>query len=285
VHFLGTCEKRTTAQCQIPIFPAVETHFFSEVAKSIDEIAPPPPHAKIAPPLPRAFATTTDKIALYDDIVNHYDLANGPAFLCHSVKFVLPPHYRPDAIGEMCIIGVDTKKLTKIKAILIVKFLTPQSLEDITMHMHCTSLEPKRGLDQSADLNILTAMKYTLPQAKPLYDIGFRVMSAADITRAILADFILFDATQVDSLDNETSQRNPFKGTIFDQCVTQLVIPKPLPILNTMAKPCVATCAQNGSKVKVLRCKDFGVEESFRKFYGHLSLPKIEFSALVSTTR
>jgi len=32
VHFLGTCEKRTAAQCQIPIFSAGETRFFSEVA-------------------------------------------------------------------------------------------------------------------------------------------------------------------------------------------------------------------------------------------------------------
>ena len=75
------------------------------------------------------------------------------------------------------------------------------------------------------------------------------------------------------------------KGTIFEWYVTQLVIPEPLPILNTMAKPCVAPCAQNGSNVKVLRCKDFGVETTFRKSYGYLSLPKIEFSALASTTR
>ena len=51
------------------------------------------------------------------------------------------------------------------------------------------------------------------------------------------------------------------KGTIFDRCVTQEVIPEPLPILSTMAKP----CAQNGSKAKVLRWKDFGVEMSFKE--------------------
>ena len=75
------------------------------------------------------------------------------------------------------------------------------------------------------------------------------------------------------------------KGTIFDRYVTRLVIPEPLPILNTMTKPCVAPCAQNGSKVKVLRCKDFGVKASFKKSSGHLSLPKTEFSALASATR
>jgi len=57
------------------------------------------------------------------------------------------------------------------------------------MQMYCTSLEPKRGLGQGADLSILTAIKCTLPQAKSLNDIGVCVMSAADITRAIMADF------------------------------------------------------------------------------------------------
>jgi len=51
------------------------------------------------------------------------------------LNFVLLPHYRPDVMGEMRVIGVDTKKLTKTKTVLIVKFLTPQSLKDSTMPM------------------------------------------------------------------------------------------------------------------------------------------------------
>ena len=84
------------------------------------------------------------------------------------------------------------------------------------MQMYCTSLEPKHGLGPGADLSILTAIKYTPPKAKSPYDIGVRVLSDADITRAMLADFNsmkggnVFDATQVDSLDNETSERNSF---------------------------------------------------------------------------
>ena len=111
------------------------------------------------------------------------------------------------------------------------------------------NLESRRGLDQGADLSIRTAKECTLLQAKSLYAIGVRVMSASDITRAMLDDFnsrkggSVFVATQVDSLDNETSERNPFRGTIFDRCVTQAVIPEPLSILNTMIKPCVAPCA------------------------------------------
>jgi len=118
---------------------------------------------------------------------------------------------------------VDAKKLTKTKAVLIVKFLTPQSLNDSTMQMYCTDLEPKRGLGQGADLIIRTAIRYALPQAKSLYDIGVRVMSAAYITRAMV-DFdsikgeSIFDATQVDFLHIETLEQN-HKGTIFDRCV------------------------------------------------------------------
>jgi len=53
------------------------------------------------------------------------------------------------------------------------------------MQICCTSLEPKRGLGPGYDLSILTAIKHTLSQAKSLYDIGVRVKSAADITRAM----------------------------------------------------------------------------------------------------
>ena len=109
---------------------------------SIDEIAPPLPRANIAPPPPRAFATTTDEITLYGDLAIPKELAIARSFLRHSVEFVLPPHYRPDVMGEMRVIGVDTMKLTKTKAVLIVIFLTPQSLKDSTMQMYCTSLEP-----------------------------------------------------------------------------------------------------------------------------------------------
>jgi len=116
----------------------------------------------------------------------------------------------------MRVIGVNTKRLTKAKAVLIVKNLTPQSLKDSTMQMY-TSIEPRHGLGQGADLSILSAIKYTLTHAKSLHDVGLRVMSAADITRAMLSDFNsmkgggpVCDATQVDSRYNDTPEQNPF---------------------------------------------------------------------------
>ena len=93
-----------------------------QTEKSIDEIAPPLPRAKIAPLPPHAFATTTDEIALSDDLAHHNEPAIARTCIRHSVEFVLPSYYRPDVRGEMRVIGVDTKKLTKTKAVLIVIF-------------------------------------------------------------------------------------------------------------------------------------------------------------------
>ena len=89
----------------------------------------------------------------------------------------------------MRVVGVNAKKLTKSKAVLIVEFLSPQSLKDTTMQMDCTNLEPKRGLGQGADLSVLTAIKHTLLHAASLHDIGVRLLSASDVTRAMIANF------------------------------------------------------------------------------------------------
>jgi len=109
-----------------------------------------------------------------DNLHDFSELAIARALLKHSVEFILPAHYKPDFTGEMRVVGVDALKLAKSKAVLIVRFLSQQSLRDTTMQMYCTSLEPKHGLGQEADLSVLTAIKYTLPHAKSLQDIGVR---------------------------------------------------------------------------------------------------------------
>ena len=38
MHILGTCEKRTTAQCQILIVSAGKTRFFPEVAIALTQV-------------------------------------------------------------------------------------------------------------------------------------------------------------------------------------------------------------------------------------------------------
>jgi len=70
--------------------------------------------------------------------------------------------------------------------VLIVKYLSPQSLRDTTLQMYCTSLEPKRGLGHGVDLSVLTAFKHTLPHAKSLHDIGVRQLSASGVCHSLL---------------------------------------------------------------------------------------------------
>ena len=117
-------------------------------------------------------------------------------------------------------------------------------------------------------------------------------MSDADITRAMLADLdsmkggTVFDATQVDSFDNETSERNPFgKGhnlqSVRDPIGYTRATPDPKHHGQAMCSP----MRTEWIKSQGLEMQGLGVEASFRKSYGHLSLPKIEFSALASTTR
>jgi len=150
--------------------------------------------------------------------------------------------------GEMRVTGIQAKKISKHKAVLVVKFLAPASLKDTEIQLFCTSLEPNTRLGQGADLTLLTAIRKTHPHAKTLHDIGVRQMSDADTTRVLLAHSVLhdshkhgpdhrfraqrrvldssqtkkmlstltsmgggtfFDATQIDSVDDETSERNP----------------------------------------------------------------------------
>jgi len=112
-------------------------------------------------------------------------------------------------------VGVNAKKLTKSKAVLIVEILSPQSRKDTAMQIYCTNLEPKRGLGQGADLSVLTAIKYTLLHAASLYDIGVRPLSASDVTRAIIADFsslhrgLIYDASHITPAP--VSMRHPNK--------------------------------------------------------------------------
>jgi len=102
-----------------------------------------------------------------------------------------------------------------IKAVLIVKKKSPQSVRDTTMQMYCTSLEPKRGLGQGADLSVLTAITHTLPHAKSLHDIRVHKLSATAVSRAMIADFnslqaeLIFDASHVTPGVNETSEQTP----------------------------------------------------------------------------
>jgi len=175
-----------------------------------------PTESVMPPRSAHASTRATDEIAIHDNLHDFSELEIARALLKHSVEFILPAHYKPDVNGEMRVVGVDALKLTKSKAVLIAKFLSPQSLRDTIMQMYCTSLEPKRGLGQGADLSHGTHCHQTYtPHAKSLHDIGVRQLSASDVTRAMIADFnslqagLIFNASHVTPGDNETSEQSP----------------------------------------------------------------------------
>ena len=73
-------------------------------------------------------------VSIHDDLANQSEIAIARALLKHSVNFILPPNYAPHGIvpkdGEMRVTGIQAKKISKHKAVLIVKFLAPASLKD-----------------------------------------------------------------------------------------------------------------------------------------------------------
>ena len=134
-------------------------------------------------------------VSIHDDLANHSEIAIARALLKHSVEIILPSNYAPHGIvpkdGEMRVTGIQAKKISKHKAVLIVKFLAPASLKDTEIQLFGTSLEPNTRLGQGADLTLLTAIRKTHPHAKTLHDIGVRQMSDADTTRVLNAHMVL----------------------------------------------------------------------------------------------
>ena len=76
-------------------------------------------------------------VDIRDNLANHSEIANSPeiarALLKHFVEFILPSNYAPHGIvptdGEMHVTGIQAKKISKYKAVLVVKFHLPVSLK------------------------------------------------------------------------------------------------------------------------------------------------------------
>jgi len=128
---------------------------------------------------------------IHDDLANHSEIAIACALMKQSVEIILLSNYAPHGIvpkdGEMRVTGIQAKKISKHKAVLVVKFLAPASLKDTEIQLFCTSLEHQTCLGQGADLTLLTAIRKTHPHARTLHDIGVRKKSDADTTRVLLA--------------------------------------------------------------------------------------------------
>jgi hypothetical protein len=73
----------------------------------------------------------TNEIALHDDLAAYTEFAIARALLRHLVGFILPPHYKSDVVGEMCVIGVDNNLFDKDQSSFDCKLLdarVPQRL-------------------------------------------------------------------------------------------------------------------------------------------------------------
>jgi len=165
----------------------------SEKLVSDPLLIPNLPHS-IAPRRQPATLRASMDVSIHDDLANHSKIASATthALLKHSGEIILPSNYAPHGIvpkhGEMRVTRIQAKKISKHKAVLVVKFLAPASLKDTEIQLFCTSLEPKTRLGQGADLTLLTAIRETHPHAKTLHDIVVRTMSDADTARVLLAD-------------------------------------------------------------------------------------------------
>ena len=96
----------------------------------------------------------TDETAHHDDhdLTDFSKFAIARALLKHSVEFILLPYYKSDDACRWR----GCQKVDKSKAVLMVKFLSPQTLKHTPLqtpvYCTCLSLEPKHGLYQGADL-------------------------------------------------------------------------------------------------------------------------------------
>jgi len=129
---------------------------------------------------------------LHANLVDHTELEIAKAFARHSVEIGLPKHYAPNHVvqeGKMRVVGIKSKKISSTKAVLIVKFISPPSLENVQMQMFCTSLEPNTKQGQGADMSIMSVLTLTNPGAKSLFDLGVRYKPRSETTRGMIAAF------------------------------------------------------------------------------------------------
>ena len=131
------------------------------------------------------------------------EISVARALLKHQVAIPLPDTYAPGNLpapnGDMVVVGTRVQTLSKKKACLWVRFVSPPSLLGREIQLYPRSLEPKSGAGKGADFSILTALSHTRPNASTLADLGVRSSGllswsappaqASTQTRALLAAF------------------------------------------------------------------------------------------------
>ena len=116
----------------------------------------------------------------------------------------------------MRVVSVKATPISKTKAVLIVKFLSPPSLKDKKIQLFYTSHEPMRSVGKGEDFSIMTGIKMTKPNAKSLYDLGVRAQSQNEVTQALLATFEMKRARSKDTRALLAAFAETRGGSIFN---------------------------------------------------------------------
>ena len=86
------------------------------------------------------------------------ELSVARALLKHQVALPLPDTYAPGNLpapnGDMVVVGTRVQTLSKKKACLWVRFVSPPSLLDREIQLYPRSLEPKSGAGKGADFSL-----------------------------------------------------------------------------------------------------------------------------------
>jgi len=116
-------------------------HFFQPFCRRV------PPLATIQPPRAHPLNMTKRINLVHATQADYNELEIAKALASHSVEICLPKHYAPNHLvpdGKMRVVGVKAKKISSKKAVLIVKFISLSSLENVLqIQLFCISLEPK----------------------------------------------------------------------------------------------------------------------------------------------
>ena len=119
------------------------------------------------------------------------DLAR--TFLHYNFLITLPPHYQPPSLtspdGDMVVVGEKVMKMSKHKAVLLVRFVSPAAYVGHKIQLYPKSFEPSRGKGQGADFSLLSALKVSHPKATTLRHLGITEHSASRSTAALLLAF------------------------------------------------------------------------------------------------
>jgi hypothetical protein len=135
----------------------------------------------------------TAYISLDAKLEDQPELDLARTFLHYNFPITLPPHFQPPSLtapdGDMVVVGEKVMKMSKHKAVLLVRFVSPAAYVGHKIQLYPKSFEPSRGKGQGADFSLLSALKVSHPKAITLRHLGITEHGASSSTAALLLAF------------------------------------------------------------------------------------------------